>query len=285
MPTLRPDDPIDLQIHTTSSDGQWQPAELFAYLAGAGFRVIAITDHDRVDTTGEMAALGAAHGIVVIPATEISANWHGLTAHLLCYAPVTTGFTSPALAELGARTVAAQFANTRAVHDELLRRGNMFPQQAEVLAEIGGEVTRPIDNARLLVASGAAPDLATALAMIADAGYRMVTVPLAEAVDAAHTSGALAILGHPGRGGGELHEFPPAELEALLAEVPLDGIEARYPTYTPAQVETYLAFAAAHSLLVSVGSDSHGPHQRLPVPYSAATCAALLGRLGIAVAD
>ncbi|HEX6122903.1 MAG TPA: PHP domain-containing protein, partial [Ktedonobacterales bacterium] len=158
-----------------------------------------------------------------------------------------------------------------------------FPRQAEVLAEQAGQLKRPVDNARLLRAHGYAADQAEALALIAEAGYRSITAPLAEVVEAAHADGALAVLAHPGRGGGEIQRYDPPLLAELLAEIPLDGIEVRYPTYTPEQVAAYSVFAAAHGLLASAGSDSHGPRQRLPVPYPAAVCAALLARLEIAV--
>lgn len=273
-------DAVDLQLHTIYSDGHWQPAELFDYLAGAGFRAVAITDHDRVDTAGELDALGAARGIAVIPGVEVTTIWRGWSAHMLCYTGDLTALADGALARLTVVTVRAQEENTQAVYDALRSRGYEFPRQAEVLAGNGGHLRRPIDNARLLQAHGLAPDRASALAMIADAGYRSMTAPLAEAVAAAHVDGALAILAHPGRRGGEIHRYDPPQLRELLGEVPLDGLEARYPTHTPEQVAAYIALADELGLLVSAGSDSHGPRQRLPVPYPAASCAALLARCG-----
>jgi predicted metal-dependent phosphoesterase TrpH len=277
---LRASDPIDLQLHTTYSDGHWQPEKLFAHLAGAGFRAVAITDHDRLDTQGELRALGEARDILVIPAVEMTTSWRGMSAHLLCYAEA---FWGDALAVLAERTKREQLANTRQVYDALRQRGYEFPRQDEVLADQDGQLRRPVDNARLLREHGYAADRARALALIAEAGYRSIAAPLAEVVAAAHADGALAVLAHPGRGGGEIQRYDPPLLAELLAEIPLDGIEVRYPTYTPEQVEAYAAFAAEHGLLASAGSDSHGPRQRLPVPYPADVCANLLARLGIEV--
>ena len=264
---------VDLQIHTTYSDGQWQPAALFAYLARAQFRLVAITDHDTLEHVGELQALGATHGVTVLPGVEMTTTWHGYSAHLLCYA---AAFQGDDLARLAHSTVAAQLANTRAVYGALAQQGYRFP-------EAGAPPLRPIDNAHLLMKHGYAATLDEALRLIADAGYRSIAAPLGDAVAAAHASGALAVLAHPGRGGGEIHRYDPPQLAELLSEIPLDGIETRYPTYSEELVATYTAFAHESGRLVSAGSDSHGPAQRLPVPYPADACADLLGRCGVIV--
>lgn len=267
------DDHIDLQIHTVYSDGQWQPEALFAHLARERFRVVSITDHDTMEHLSELRALGSAHGVHVVPGVEMTTNWRGKSAHLLCYA---AEFRGDALARMGRDTVAAQLANTRAVYDELIRRGYRFSSESAL-------PVRPIDNARLLNAHGYATTMGDALRMIAEAGYRSITVPLADAVTAAHESDALAVLAHPGRGGGEIHQYDPPLLADVLAEVPLDGVEVCYPTYSEEQVTAYTTFAREHSLLMSAGSDSHGPQQRLPIPYPAVLCAELLSRCGVTI--
>ncbi len=274
---------VDLHLHTTYSDGGWAPAALFGHLAEDGFAVVAVTDHDQVTHIPETQALGAQHGIAVIPATEVTTNWRGVSAHVLCYAPLGSGFLGDALARLVAHTEAAQLANTKAVYATLTGQGYVFPRQAEVLATQGGRLRRPIDNARLLQAHGYADSPDVALRMIADAGYASITAPIAEAVAAAHASGALAIIAHPGRGGGEIHRYDLPELTALLNEVPLDGVEVYYPTYTPEQIAAYEALTAERGLLRSAGSDSHGTHQRPAIAYPAGQVAPLLTRLGVAV--
>ncbi len=64
--------PVDLQVHTTYSDGTMTPAQVVALAARAGVRVIAITDHDSVDGVDEALAAGERLGVRVIPAVEIS---------------------------------------------------------------------------------------------------------------------------------------------------------------------------------------------------------------------
>jgi predicted metal-dependent phosphoesterase TrpH len=269
-----------MQLHTIHSDGQWQPDELIRYLAGHGFAVAAITDHDTLEHTDEIRALGAAAGMQIVPATEITATWRGLPVHLLCYA---AAFSTDDLRMLAAGIRERQLANTRDVHAELLRQGYAFPLATDVLAHQNGMVVRPIDNARLLLTHEYARDLDDALAMIREAGYRQVSAPLDEAIAAAHASGAITVLGHPGRGGGELHRFDLTELAHLVAELPLDGIEVYYPAHTPEQVAGFASFARDHRLLVSAGSDSHGPLRQYPVAYPASQIQPFLERCGILV--
>lgn len=270
---LSANDRVDLQVHTIYSDGQWQPADLFRYLAQERFRLVSITDHDSMEHLDELRALGDAHDVYVLPGVEMTTNWHGKSAHLLCYADT---FRGDALGKMGRATVASQLANTQDVYAELMRKGYHFAPQTRPPA-------RPIDNARLLQSNGYAASLDDALRMIADAGYRSISAPLAEAVAAAHADGALAILAHPGRGGGEIHRYDIPLLSEMLADALLDGIEARYPTYSEEQVTAYSAFAHERGLLVSAGSDSHGPEHRLPIAYPASVCSELLARCGITV--
>jgi 3',5'-nucleoside bisphosphate phosphatase len=279
-PRLRADDPVDLQIHSIYSDGQWRPDELFTHLAARGFRAVAITDHDTLEHVEGLRALGARHGVHVVPGTELTTEWRGHPAHLLCYAGQLAG---DALAAVAGDTARRQQENTLAVHDELVRRGFTFPRRETVLGDQGGAPLRPADNARLLLAHGQAGDMGAALAMIRDAGYRQALAPLDRAIAAAHASGAVAILAHPGRGGGEIFRFDPPLIEEMLADVPLDGIEVYYPIHSDEQTAAYAALARRRDLLVGAGSDSHGPQQRLPVAYPARSVAALLARCGVQI--
>ena len=280
---LAPDDAIDLQMHTVYSDGAWRPAALLDYLAAHNFRVAAITDHDTLEHSDELIALGAERGVRVVPAVEVTTRWGEYWADLLCFAPVSVGFRGDGLRDLVRRTEREQLANTRAVHDELLRRGYAFPREAEVLTARGGAPRRPDDNMQLLQKHGYATTEGEAFALIKDAGFCSITSALDDAVAAAHESGAVTILAHPGREQEEITRFDPPLLDELLRSVPLDGIEVLYPAHTPEQVAAYTSFVEEHHLLRSAGSDSHGPDERLPIAYLAATCAELLARCGIVV--
>ena len=44
----------DLHIHSTASDGQYSPSELFALAKERGVEVLALTDHDTTDGVAEV---------------------------------------------------------------------------------------------------------------------------------------------------------------------------------------------------------------------------------------
>ncbi len=278
---ITPDTPVDLHLHTTYSDGRWSAEQLLDHLAQEGFGLVAVTDHDRVETVVGIQQLGVQKHVSVLAGVEISAEWRGQMGDVLCY-----GFdpSDEALESLAKRVRQGQKENAEEVYAELLRRGYQFPRRQELLAKHAGELRVAGDCANLLVKHGYLNDWPSALEMIRDAGYRECKADMAEAVEIVHRCGGVALIAHPGRGLREPQEFTfytPELLDQVRADIPLDGLEAYYPTHSPELTETYLAYAQQHDLLVSTGSDSHGPPGRLPIKYRADLCQRLLQRVGI----
>jgi predicted metal-dependent phosphoesterase TrpH len=270
-------------LHTTYSDGRWSAEQLFDYLAQEGFGLVAVTDHDRVDTVASIQQLGLQKHVPVLPAVEISAEFHGKMADVLCF-----GFNpqDKALRAIADDVRQRQKDNAEEVYEELLRRGYQFPQRKDYLAATAGALRVAGDCGTLLIRHGYVKDWSSALELVTDAGYCEMKADLAATVDAVHRSGGVALIAHPGRGKLEPKEFTfyTADLlDQVRAEIPLDGIEVYYPTHSPELVETYLAYAQQHDLLVSAGSDSHGPPGRMPIKYRAELCRRLLEHVGIQV--
>jgi predicted metal-dependent phosphoesterase TrpH len=63
---------IELQSHSTHSDGQLAPAEVVAEAARAGVTTLALSDHDSVAGVGEAMAAGEELGVEIVPAVEMS---------------------------------------------------------------------------------------------------------------------------------------------------------------------------------------------------------------------
>lgn len=279
--TIAADDPVDLQMHTTRSDGVWTPEALFDHLAARGFKVVGVTDHDQVDVDGTLQAIGATRGVGVIPAVEVTTRWGERPVDLLCF-----GFDARrgSLATLTRGILTEQVEIARAVSAELERQGYAFPRRAEVLASTGGEIIHPSAIVRLLMEHGYTQDFRAAVDMLVAAGHRSAAAPLAEAIAAAHADGGVAIITHPGREEVGFTTFDRSLLDALRAAgLAIDGLEVFYPLHTPDQVRDFSAYVAAQGWLASSGSDSHGPNQRLPIPYPAHQIAALLERCGYSI--
>ena len=54
---------IDLQAHSTVSDGQLEPAEVARAAADADVTTMSLTDHDAIDGVAEARAVMRAHGM------------------------------------------------------------------------------------------------------------------------------------------------------------------------------------------------------------------------------
>ncbi|MBI5671606.1 MAG: PHP domain-containing protein [Chloroflexi bacterium] len=271
---LARDAAIDLQTHTIYSDGVWLPDQLIDYLAGEGFGLAAITDHDRVDTLVSLQRLALEKGFPLLVAVEMTTTWKGELVDILCY-----GFDpeNNYLAELAQDVARRQRENTMQVC-------NFFHQQGYTLAE--DEITAILD----LPGSGQPFALAALLKkggyetpgkMLREAGCDFATSDPAAVVDAAHRSSAVALIAHPGRSDGFVC-FDTDLLDELRRDVPVDGLEVYYPAHAPEQMEMYREYAEKHGLLTSSGSDSHGPDKK-PIKYPAQLSRNLLERLGIQV--
>ena len=269
---------IDLQLHTTHSDGTWRPEELIDYLVSEQFGLAAVTDHDRVDSVTSVQALAAAKGLPVLAAVEMSTSWRGEATDVLCY-----GFDPEQneLEAIGKSVVSKQHEINQETYLELQRRGFEFPREAEILRRRVGEPIQSRELELLLLEHGYSTGPGSIGDIMVDAGFYFATANIAEVVDAAHRSGAVCIIAHPGRGI-YFTRYDVDLLDELRREVPIDGLEAHYPDHTPGQIAMYVDYAEQYGLLVSSGSDSHGPEKK-PIKYRAELSRRLLERVGIRV--
>lgn len=279
---LAADAAIDLQLHTTASDGQWEAAELIGYLKREGFGLAAITDHDRPELAKSIQELALAEAMPLLVAAELSCVWREQMVDVLCF-----GFTlepnplTALAAELHQRQRTMIINAYAYCCDAGFLTAQLQPQLETILKQ--PSASQPHAFASLIKQQN--PGLAPAQfsQLMQAAGCDFATTPIAAVVAAAQQSGAVCILAHPGRSDGFVC-FDQPLLEQLWAEVALDGLEVEYPLHTPQQIAMYRAFAAQHGLLTSAGSDSHRP-SKPPIRYRAGDYRALLGRLGVVVVE
>jgi predicted metal-dependent phosphoesterase TrpH len=271
---------FDLQSHSTRSDGALEPAEVVASAARAGVQLLALTDHDTLAGVSEAIAAGAKHGVSVVPAIEISSIDDGCgdgtdprprELHILGYAIDHTD------AEL-LRTLEL-FLSDREQRTlrmaENLRRTGFELQTATIDARIAaGE---PIGRPHLAEAVLAHPDNAERLRAedIDDVGSLIrsyliegkpafalrVTPTVAEAVQAIHAAGGVAVWAHP-----FWDVEDPGEVLATIDRfqaLGIDGVEAFYVTHTREQTELLAKRCQELSLLSTGSADFHGPENRL----------------------
>lgn len=276
---LAPDAAIDLQLHTTFSDGRWTVESLLDHLVGEQFGLVAITDHDCADTAVLIQQLALEKHLPVLVAVEMTTTWKGEMTDLLCF-----GFDPHhnALSNLAQDLLRRQQENSREVYENLQRQGCLLPPDALTAVLTKPSPQQPHVLVALLKEHGYGLGAPSAGKLVSSAGGALMTNDPAAVAEAAHQSGGVCLLAHPGRTDGFM-TFDGQLLDEFRQEVPIDGLEVYYPLHTPAQTTLYQEYARRHRLLISAGSDSHGP-DKPPIKYQAELCRALLQRVGIQIA-
>lgn len=257
---------IDLQLHTTDSDGTWPWDKVLEECVRLGLKAFAITDHDTVVRIHDVRSWAKAKKAMAIPGIELSTREKGQTVHLLGYfleGPLEKLETKLAFLREGRRV-----RNTKII-EKLVALG--FPVEEEEVYRIAGRATvgRP-HIARLLMEKKVVKSVQEAFdRFLAVGGAAYVPkdeLPLREAIDLLHEAGAVTSVAHPG-----LLKRAPEELESSLKEWrdwSLDGIESIYPMYTMDQHLFFHRLAAKLGFIETGGSDFHGdnkPHIRIGV--------------------
>lgn len=263
---------IDLQAHSRHSDGELEPAEVVAAAAAAGVELLALSDHDTVDGVDEALDAAGAHGLRLLPATEISAVDAGYEdLHVLGF-----GIDHRDAALLERLASAREDRELRAERMvELLAAGGYAIDDAPLAARRGAG--KPIGRPHIAAAVLADPANAERLA---DEGHSDVssfiraqlipgapayvrrtrpTVP--EAIGWIHDAGGLAFWAHP--------FWDIAQDDEVLAAIEryqgvgLDGVECFYVTHDRRQALLLADRCEAVGLLRSASSDYHGPSHRM----------------------
>ena len=245
---------IDLHSHTRHSDGDRSPEQLLAEAAAAGIRVLSVTDHDTVSGIGECRAAAARHGVRLVPGIELSCELHGREVHILGH------FLDDASPALG-RLAAAMLAERRERMERMVLRAQQQHLDGVTLEAViacsGGENLGRPHLARVLVDRGHASSIKDAFdrflgdrcALWVD--RRRLAVP--EALEIIRGAGGTASVAHPGANAVSRQEL------RVLAEAGLDAVEAHHPEHPPNQAEAYGKWAADLGMLITAGSDYHGP--------------------------
>ncbi len=244
---------VDLQVHTTASDGALSPTLVVQAAADAHLYAIAITDHDTVDGLDEALAAGTALGVRIVPGAELSSHFEDEELHLLGLHLTDRESMRTALVGLQhGRVVRAE-----RIVATLNARG-IPVTMAAVLAEAAeGAVGRP-HVARALVAGGWVRDFREAFDKLLGFGkpayVAKARFDVAEAIALVHRAGGLAVWAHPGEGATQ----PRVQ---KLADVGLDGVEVLHPSHPPYLVQRLIETVERVGLVPSGGSDWHGTQE------------------------
>lgn len=261
---------IDLHIHTTVSDGTLLPKEVIDTAFENGVNIIAIADHDTVDSyTDDLYIYAKEKKITIIPAVEISTKCDKCGIHVLGYNIDIHN------EEFKQKLFALRNVRHIYLHDvaeKLKELGyainvkELDKIEAVTKAHIAIDVIRNPQNENLLKMNfGHIPEKGEFIENVMNEGcpayVRKETITPPEAADLIRKAGGKVILAHP-----VAYEYEDGlneeDILKLVKEMKVDGIEANYiyvnkDNQKINEVYKWNSFAKANKLMVTIGSDFH----------------------------
>ncbi len=242
---------IELQSHSTVSDGQLVPAEVVQRAVQAGVTTLALSDHDAIAGVEEAEREAHRLGIELLPAIEMSCVHEYAEDLHVCGYWVDLEAIAPACERAQRERV------TRAGEIiERLRAEGFELTLEDAVAEAGDALS--IGRPHIARAAGASGDLGPFFEEYLVPGAKAF-VPrrwptAAQAIELIHAAGGVAVIAHPYW---DISES--AEVDELIRSLGADGVECFYPTHSKEQTAHLLALCSELGLLATASSDYHGP--------------------------
>ena len=249
---------IDMHTHTNYSDGEYSPKELINLAKEQNIKLISITDHHTLEGIKNIPK--NIKGIKVIKGIELTAKVPKGRMHILGYNIDINN------EELNNKISYLKNKSTNSVIsliEQLKKDEKIYFTHEEIkeLINANHNLGRP-DLAKLLIKKGYVSSVQEAFDKYLIKAYdktRKVNKNLTykECINLIKNSGGIPVLAHP-----HSLELDNEKLEKLLCKMiklGLRGIEVYHSKNTKAEEKFYLELANKYNLLISGGSDYHGP--------------------------
>jgi 3',5'-nucleoside bisphosphate phosphatase len=249
---------IELQSHSTVSDGQLEPAGVVEAAAEAGVSTLSLSDHDAVAGVPEAARAASDRGIELVPAVEMSCvHEYADDLHMLGY-----WVDLEAIAPACERAQRERVDRAREICGRLNEHGvRVSFEDAAAQAGAADAIGRP----HIARAAGAGPDLGPFFEEYLVPGAKAFVPrrwPSAEqAIELIHEAGGIAVVAHPYWDVSAPDQVRDL-IERLARDAGLDGVEAFYPPHTRAETQHCLALCDELDLIPTGSSDFHGPNHK-----------------------
>ena len=241
----------DLHIHTTASDGLFDPSEVVDWANKKNIKIIAITDHDTTDGIKRAMKRAKLYDIIVIPGIEFSCNYNGEEMHILGY---YINYESDIINEITNKLKESRLVRGEKILDKLINMGLKITLE-EVKSLAGkGVIGRP-HIARALINRGYVSSIEEAFSKYIGrnqpAYVERLKLSIEECIELIHKVGGVAILAHPGL----------IEDDKIIYEImkyKIDGIEVVHSKHSQDVIKKLSSLADSLNLIKTGGSDCHG---------------------------
>jgi len=241
----------DLHCHTIHSDGIYSVYDTVMLANDRGIDILAITDHDNLDSYTSYMEVKDKLPIKVLVGLELSTWYMGENVHILGYFYQNSNPGNELLLFLddikNKRILRAKkmisnlkemfgldidYDEIASLHKEIIAR----PHIARFIAEKYNMTVNEVFSKYL---SNSSP----AFVPTSNTGTK-------EAIDLLHRNNAIAVWAHPVHNKDKFNELD-------IVKMGIDGIEGSYPDNTSFDTDHYRKLANEHNLLFTAGSDFH----------------------------
>lgn len=263
---------VDLHIHTNCSDGSFAPSEAVQYAVKMKLAAISITDHDSIDGIDEAISAASSTGLEIIPGIELSSavgDSSKSEMHILGY---HINYKSDELRDTLNVFKKARLDRAHKIFNKLKENG-IHLKDGSFMENIGNKAIGRLHFAKALIEEGFVGSIQEAfqryLSPNKPAYVQKYAMSASEAVKLVRNAGGIPVMAHP-----YYPHYSDKNMMQKLVDDGLMGIEAWHIKHTDNMAKKFLNLAQEFDLIVTGGSDCHGPYKNEPpimgkvkVPY------------------
>ena len=246
----------DLHMHSYYSDGTMSPREIVEDAKKRNVQLIAITDHNVLDSYTELKEAAEEFGIKVIRGVEIDARFEDIVVHILAY---------------NFEDNENLFNLVHKAKNELLETSiELIKRMENDYENISSEDYEAYDydkrkggwkGIHYLFDRGITSELFEGVKYYGKykCGHEYFDYPtVEEVVKAVHEANGYVVLAHPCNYYKNNTKEEVLEKLEKFKSVGIDGVECYYPANSEMMTETCVEFCKNNDMIITVGSDSHG---------------------------
>lgn len=246
----------DLHMHSYYSDGTMSPREIVEDAKKRNVQLIAITDHNVLDSYTELKEAAEEFGIKVIRGVEIDARFEDIVVHILAY---------------NFEDNENLFNLVHKAKNELLETSiELIKRMENDYENISSEDYEAYDydkrkggwkGIHYLFDRGITSELYEGVKYYGKykCGHEYFDYPtVEEVVKAVHEANGYVVLAHPCNYYKNNTKEEVLEKLEKFKSIGIDGVECYYPANSEMMTETCVEFCKNNDMIITVGSDSHG---------------------------
>ena len=246
----------DLHMHSYYSDGTMSPREIVEDAKKRNVQLIAITDHNVLDSYTELKEAAEEFGIKVIRGVEIDARFEDIVVHILAY---------------NFEDNENLFNLIHKAKNELLETSiELIKRMENDYENISSEDYEAYDydkrkggwkGIHYLFDRGITSELFEGVKYYGKykCGHEYFYYPtVEEVVKAVHEANGYVVLAHPCNYYKNNTKEEVLEKLEKFKSIGIDGVECYYPANSEMMTETCVEFCKNNDMIITVGSDSHG---------------------------